>query len=508
MRPKYPRGRSLGLLALAALLLWPAVASAQPAQQPVSISAEGTDLFRALLSHAKIKPVKRNEAFNLGPGDDVIVIAFGPPTAHNIDFFNPADEAKKASNRGGAGFVASDTPALLGSAWRQDPQTGWREYRCDILAARVECGDANATLREFEDCPFVVPLTRNENRDAPPDDSPAARVFKGLTRVATNEPSMIIASGYTGEFSHPLAAFPRGSTWTDQFDRTFRLPPNAAFAVGSAGTGVNRSGRYLAFADHSLFTNQMMIEQDTQNLELAYRVVEFLRGPDQRSRCLFIENGRVVETFDDLQKAFAQSKPKPPLPNIDMDKIQQKLVDMGNTLIDRVQTNDVPNRTLLRAFGLPSIIRFVLIVLAIYATWYLLRRTFSARKPIDVPAPPAVAGVPTGPPGVFDRRQKELLRRDNLYEPVRDLVREFFASVGVHGEPGPKPPKLVISDAVRKPESLKLAIKDFWKVAYGEPQDVTVNRWRELEPYFERLKQAHADGKWHFVLADSPVAAG
>jgi hypothetical protein len=114
-----------------------------------------------------------------------------------------------------------------------------------------------------------------------------------------------------------------------------------------------------------------------------------------------------------------------------------------------------------------------------------------------------VVAASTGPPGVFERRQKELFRRDNLYEPVRDLVRDFFQGIGVHGEPGPKPPPLTVARRVRKPDSLRLAVKDFWKLAFGPPQTIAVNQWRVMEPYFDRLRQAHSDGAWG--LAESPA---
>src|SRR6185436_8212358 len=73
----------------------------------------------------------------------------------------------------------------------------------------------------------------------------------------------------------------------------------------------------------------------------------------------------------------------------------------------------------------------VLLVVAIIVTVMLLRRTIRARQPLDVPPPPTTGAgaATTGPPGVFDRRQKELVRRNNLYEPVRNLMREFFDSV-------------------------------------------------------------------------------
>ena len=129
------------------------------------------------------------------------------------------------------------------------------------------------------------------------------------------------------------------------------------------------------------------------------------------------------------------------------------------------------------------------------------------RRGSTVPPAPAVPGAPSGPPGVFERRQKELLRRNNVFEPVRDLLREFFASVGFHGEPGPTHPRLVVSRVVRRPDSLRQAVKDFWKLAYGPPQVLTVNRWREMEPYLDRLRQAHADGKWQFAIEQATTGS-
>src|SRR5262249_12973090 len=139
-------------------------------------------------------------------------------------------------------------------------------------------------------------------------------------------------------------------------------------------------------------------------------------------------------------------------PQVNLKNMQDKLVDLANQGLGWVEREDILNRLLDRGFGLPSIMRFFLILLTIFACWYVLRRAWSMRKPNDIPSAPAVAGAPSGPPGVFERRQKELLRRNNVYEPVRDLMREFFESVGVQGTPGPKHPKLVISDVVRKPD--------------------------------------------------------
>jgi hypothetical protein len=193
-----------------------------------------------------------------------------------------------------------------------------------------------------------------------------------------------------------------------------------------------------------------------------------------------------------------------PLPQVNLMAMQEKLTDLGNAIVDRLQINNAHNNLILgsdRNRSLTIIARFLLILAAATACFFLIRRLWQSRKPSDIPPPPAVAAASTGPPGVFDRRQKELLRRDNLLEPVRDLVRDFFASIGIHAESGDRMPKVVIADVVRKPDSLRRAVEDFWNIAYGPPQALSVSRWRELEPYFERLQKAQADGKWRFVVA-------
>jgi hypothetical protein len=41
-----------------------------------------------------------------------------------------------------------------------------------------------------------------------------------------------------------------------------------------------------------------------------------------------------------------------------------------------------------------------------------------------------------------------------------------------------------------------------WRIAFGPPLALTAQRWFEIEPYFDRLRQAHAAGKWKFVLGE------
>jgi len=506
----------LAIIAIAGVLLAPVGVFAQVRQateptKPVEIPADGTELLVALLDRAGVKPIKETELWNLRNSRDVMVIVLGTNHGHRG---NMLDTAQQVLLSGGAALIATDTYLDL-------DRFTWGN-RCRISQARIRCGDVKAVhgvqlpdggMEYLRECPYVVPLAApNEGRNE--DRNPLTPIFSGdgagmrpLTKVATNNSAYFIVDQLSGEARQPVARFPKNCfvTRADRFG--VEQIDDALFAVGGFGPNPNdqRTYRFLAMADHSVFINQMLIEPGTENLELTYRVIDYLQGPEKRKRCLFIENGRVVEKFDGLRQAFAKPKPQMPMPN--PKALQEKAVDMGNRVIDHVETNNLMNKALLQVSRLPSIVRFFLLLLMVYTTWFLMKRMFSSRKPTDLPPAPTVAGVPAGPPGVFDRRQKELIRRNNIYEPVRDMVREFFATVGVHGEPGPKSPKVVISKAVRKPDSLRLAVKDFWALAFGPPQEMTVARWRELSVYLDRIRVAHADGKWYFADVPAPLPA-
>ncbi len=490
------RLRGFLTLALIGLFLAPATGFAQqPMEQPanpgppLTVKGEGTEVFRALLNLANIKPVTERELFNPLQFDNIILIVLGSPNPPGNSRISPLHHLSPASARGGV-LIATDSLLQVEST---------KGHRLEISGDRVECLNANAIHLQESGCPYVVPLIDTSNK-------PTSQLFQGLNRIAANSSSYITVDGWGGDCQLPLAIFPRNCTY-GAFKRP--LPRTAYFAVGGEGPEVDGNPhpyRFLMVADHSIFINQMLLEPGTENLELASRMIEYLQGPNKRNRCIFYENGQLIDHFDDLGREFARQN-QLPIPQINMGAMQEWLVTQGNRLLDSVQQDDVMNRAVTRGVGVPAIARFFLILAAILACWFVLRRTWGTRKPTDTPPPPAVAGAPSGPPGVFERRQKELLRRNNVYEPVRDLVREFFVTFGLHGEQGPKHPKLVISDAVRKPDSLRAAIKDLWRLAYGPPQVLTVNRWRELEPFFERVRLAHADGKWRFVLSEATAGS-
>jgi hypothetical protein len=386
-----------------------------------------------------------------------------------------------------------------------------------ITGFPVECSNLEATLRgKLPDCPFVIPAPGSEVENLKSTRSAEQRLFievgneqKALTHVAAGAPSYITLDSIEQKDLKPLAFFPRGcKARNGNANDSFSLNQKTAFAVGGDLIEPNNSlhFRFLAFASSKVFNNALLYlatadnpEDQTDNMELCFRTIDYLQGPNQqRKKCVFFENGRLIDHFDDLARATAGKTM--PFPSINLGSLQKDLIDRGNSLLDGFQKEDTPNKIVNRLLPLRTLALTLFWVISISACFFMLRKLVGSRKPTNIPPAPTIAGATSEPPGVFERRQKELLRRNNVYEAVRDLVRDFFESVGIHGEPGAKHPKVQISKVVRKPDSLRLAIKDLWRLAYGPPQVVGVSQWRDLEPYFEKVRQAHEDGKWAFAL--------
>lgn len=500
------------LPAVAAVMLFAHSAAAQPGRRPQQqppqkpISGEGSEFFRALLNVRGVKPVKDQELASVNLGETIVIVignanllSLGP--GQHLHLHAPREYLIDALRHGGASLVATsnalDIPFDLEQLF--------------INGQQVRCTDRASIFGGQFDCPYAVPET---------GPGPLHHLFGGdgaalkpLTHVVAGEPcSMQFVKGFElAAMLQPLARFPNKSI---QLERQVGqrivgtpLPNNALFAAGCEVPHFNHPSRFVAFASDRLFNNALLShssvenqarsENVSDNLQLAWRTLDYLEGPNhERKKCLFIENGRLIDHFDDLARMSASQVPMP-LPSINLGAHQPELVKKANQLVERLETNNVLNRITSREGIRLGLLLFMAFVAAVVAAWSLMSRMFSSRKP-SLPPPPTVAPATDGPPGVFERRQREIIRRKNLYEPVREIIREFFVAAGVHGEPGRKMPPVWVDEEVRRPRSLCLALKDFWKLAYGSPSVLSLEQWLAMEPYFERIRRAHADGLWKF----------
>jgi hypothetical protein len=496
-------------IALAALLALGPAAQAQrqrpDRQEQVVIPGGGTELLRALLAREGIQPVSARELRQFVRwDDDIIVVVLGDPLQPERAILPPLSCVRMALQSHGAVLIASDGLVQL-----TDPAGGWRLGEIKGQPVQADWRDCH---RNDSDCPYATPVSPDEALKRNEKPGRVWDVFRGLNTVATNQPTRVEMDRFQGPCRYPLARLPKSAF--SPVEPPFKQ--QAIFAVGGDGPDQWLNGppgySFLAVADSSVFINAMLMEPGTDNLELTLRTVEYLQGPDKhRRRCIFFENGEVIEDFDTLRQAMSKQKAKVPPENVPnmgglLGRNQDKLVDLVDRMADQMQTKDGLHNWRIGREGSPEErrrfaqwVEGLSVLLAVVAVLLLLRRLGRARHPANLPPPPTTGAgaAATGPPGVFERREKELVRRNNLYEPVRNLLREFFESAG--GTPGPRmPPVSVERRAVRKPESLRQALRDMWRLAYGPPVYVSAQRWFELEPYFERLRLAHADGKWRF----------
>jgi hypothetical protein len=483
------------LCAAILLLVLPSVVGAQkggnsqPARNPTT---DGTECFRAILHLARVEPLPEGDAFQQESYRGVILVMVGVTShleAPGMPQRNAATLIGRVIRDGGAVLLAPTVTSQMHLGNGPLPARGHWVF---------DPGDRR-----------LVPLT--PTRRGQPSD-PEWAVIDGLTNLRLPSPRALIWDDSREPGRSALAGFPAGTRvrdpWQGGRPAMVNDPAEYPFAVGGSGRP-DHPYRFLMLADPSVLNNQCLLDTTSDNLTLGQRVTDFLRdqGGVDRTRCLFFENGQYVPRFNVLWDVIPRQVPPIPQPNLD--RLQEWLVDQGNATVDHVEQKNVLNNLLLgspddpdrRNRRLRGLIAGLFVVGSIWAAVWALRRVWKARHAADGPAPPAT-GVkpPTGTVGLFDRRQKELLRRNNVYEPVRDVVRDFFESAGAPPHPIPRPPRVVFADSAgRRAARLRRAIDDLWRVGYGRPLTVTVQRWQELEPQLEMILLAYEDGIWRFA---------
>ena len=64
-----------------------------------------------------------------------------------------------------------------------------------------------------------------------------------------------------------------------------------------AASGKMGEGRFLVLADHSVFVNLMTLQFDNANLAFTENCINWLKGDEERTRCLFVEDGEIRTDF-------------------------------------------------------------------------------------------------------------------------------------------------------------------------------------------------------------------
>jgi hypothetical protein len=460
-RPARIRFWPVILLALAGVVL---PLSPLAAQQPSAAWLQGTDAFRYMLHVRGFKPL--NEFDNLFDKDRhgrTMLIVFGD----TVVLEKRQSDIRSYVEAGGALFVATDheVPGIRNQAPTWAGRFGIQFFGQPVL------GIEESSYQGNEQCPYIDPAP-----NADPD------LFVNLrSQVAANR------SGHLRIIARPrrthisvLAMFPKGN-WHNGF-----RGPERHFAAG----GHWLHGKVLFLADHSVFINNMMLQDDLGNAGFTYNCLDWLRiGPNgPRDQILFYDDGNIVENFD-------VPVDMPPL------RFPDDPVNLANQVLAGLESEDMHNRLLLDYFSIEQILAFLTIVLTSLLGVYLIRRLWRSRFRLEPGAPllaPTLARYSPMGSGL-SQRHRALLADGNLWEPARAMARDFFeTALGTH-EPPQTLPAFQASEGWLTRRFLGKLLPHLWRLAYGKSTEkIPAASFAHLAAQMDELKAALSDGSLRF----------
>jgi len=482
------RFRTAGFVTLAAALLAsPSPAGAaelnQPAdERPPTAAGNTTDLFRGLLKFAGAEPLKTlDEAEDLS---DVVLVLLGDISRER----ESARWCRRVMDRGGAVLIATARMTDFSPYFEPGVVPG-------LSGSPVQCTRPEACLGRVPRYPFLV------NKIPSPLSNPDLERMAGLSLVANESPSSFQNRPRRGSRfdSKTIAELPEGCRLS--FGVSWPVSsPTAAVLVTPLVTPRDPASSSIAlvYSSPAMFANKLLMARGTDNFVYAYHMTNFLvtkpGGGSKRTKCFFVEDGTPVTNFDEFPLLPQRIPPvAPPVPALET--LQDKLTDAVNGALDDVQTRDVLGRQVSRHFD--RVMPVLAVVAAALATLFLVRRAWKARYSPEV-SPPAGLTVPAGG-SPLDRRRVEILRSNDLYEPLREHLRALFARWGRAGGGTELPPVEIAGDASEK-RNLVGKISKLWEIAHGDtPVAVPYVRWKELEPMIESVTRAADAGRWRFA---------
>src|SRR5712692_4617281 len=292
------------VLALAFVVLMPISAAAQNASVPFE---QGNHAFRCVLYKLGLEPLKDEKSLDANS----ILIVFGE--TQRLDSDKIPGGLEEFLNKGGAVLIATD----------RSHKEKWQEkLRIKLVDKFVNAPkDSDLAYRGIPECPWVIPSHVDE-----------ISIFQNLDSVATNKPAYLL--NHSKELK-TLAKF-SGDCWVDRRGsrvllRDYEPREPAAFAAG----GPHGAGKILILSDHSVFINEMMIQQDNDNFDFADHCIRWLmdRGKNQeeRKQVLFLDEGETIDNFN-VPLTLADV-PRPPIDVVNQFLVKLEQENFFNRLI-------------------------------------------------------------------------------------------------------------------------------------------------------------------------------
>jgi hypothetical protein len=486
-----PADRSLlfrGVLAVGLCVFGPGTLPAQDEEPPeddedtVTVEPLKTEIFRSALDQKGIKPIASSGDIRTDPRNSIIIL-LGEKSISNYTGW----ELRQAVEQGASLLIASDRSSARTSLGQL--------FGVEIEGAAVDA-DPEDCFRQKEFFPFVRPKHWLQVEPGSPRALFQSLDPSGTNALATNDPSFLRIRPNFFPRPEVLAGYP----FSAKIPGRGNLDPDQDFFAAGGPLG---EGRYLVLADHSVFINSMIWRPELNaNLFFARDCIDWLQGPEKKTRCLFIEDG-VIQT------QFELKVPEKPIPWLKKLLLAKLIIERaGNQVVGEFQQKDVFNRFLNENVGHRTILRFVLLVVTVLAAFFglfLMLRNRTRPDPARTLVTPELAAmIPRG--NVLRQRFEAQLDTDNVYEAARQMVRDFLAGLDAEPDANGLPPRLAVEDGYLDEAGLRRRIMRLWRIGYDSvPLKLPPGDWKELTKDLQDVLTDADEGWWKFVPAATPL---
>jgi hypothetical protein len=470
------------------------------------VPANGSEVFRFALFQHEIRPVTHWDEAQADPTQTIVVLIGVMHALEQPSIGIDGLRLRQFVAQGGSVLVATDGPAgvPMGAALR--PPRDWAEQFGIKITPLTLTADPNNCYRRRAGQPFVKPAPFGAWDQTSPHDLFKDLQNEGALPIATSLPHEMSIANAGNFLIKPLAGYADGARRMTGGQRVGPDMNHFAVSLQPQGFRDNPNGRMIVLANRAVFTNGMMgfVKDDggrfdNGNWAFANRTIEWLQGPVEapRSRCLFIEDGQVIDRF----AIELPPNVRPGMPNIPPDVIANWLLNSANPMLEEAQQKDTFNRILEHWLGFPRLLRVFLItvtVLFILVCFRRLIRGYRKSEPAATITPSARdALLPRG--GVLRQRTASQIEVGNLYEAARRRVRERFDVLGARPTTvGQMPPVLTANDLPDGP-LLYQSVRWLWVLGYGEALvGVPPDDWDRTNVLLERVTARAARGDWSF----------
>ncbi|MFQ3649355.1 MAG: DUF4350 domain-containing protein [Gemmataceae bacterium] len=441
---------------------------------------EGTHVLRRILFDEGFTALASLDDLSETPQQALLVMLGNLETLHRVP-----GGLRRFVEQGGAVLLASDRPV--------------RDR--DAAAALIDLAGVSISgnhlitpnfwecYQNREYCPFLLPASGARiNLFVDLDGQP-------LRPIATNVPAQLL----TRRFNPPLGVL-AVLTNSAQQETADGLRPVNAWPVLVRG-GPLGDGRAVVLADHSLFINEMMMPQDTGNVEFAVNLVRYL-GEGKRNKVLFLEEGKVQTRLDlPLQS-----------PHLKLDELLTLLYSRKDTLLQEAERwiakqedDNAFNRWLVDfldrrfgwyplLFGLACVATFVVLLYALFRLGVWSRYGPDRSTPLLIHA--AAKLLPQKP--LVEQRLEALLRQGDLREPLRVLTRHWLSNLGLSPPRFPREPLPALeANSWWASWHYHGRVQRIWQLAGGQwPSRIPPGKLQEWQRELDALQQAHKAGHW------------